>query len=114
MKKLSKSLNTYVKKGRFYEAVVEDGSDIIFVVDYDANFLYHNESVKETLGYANKTLVGKNFLDYIHPSEVHEFKRKFSAAKRKPYNKGVEFQFLCRDGSYRFLEFNSINLKQKE
>lgn len=114
MKVSSKSLNTYVKKGRFYEAVVEDGSDIIFVVDYDANFLYHNRSVKETLGYSNRSLVGKKFFDFIHPSELKEFKKKFSAAKRTPYKQRVEFQFLCRDGSYRFLEFNSINLKQKE
>ena len=114
MKVSIKSLNTYVKKGRFYEAVVEVGSDIIFVVDYDAKFLYHNRSVKETLGYSNKSLVGKTFFDYIHPLELAEFKKKFSASKRKPYNKGVEFQFLCKDGSYRFLEFNSINLKQKE
>jgi PAS domain S-box-containing protein len=114
MKGSLKSLTTYVKRGRFYEAVVEDGSDIIFVVDYDANFLYHNGSVRETLGYGRKSLVGKNFYDFIHPSELEEFKKKFNNCKRKPYFKGVEFQFLCKNGTYRFLEFNSINLKQKE
>lgn len=114
MKTAPKSLNSYVKKGRFYEAVVEDGYDIIFVVDYNANFLYHNGSVKGTLGYTGKSLVGKNFFDFIHPSELEEFKRKFSSCKKRPYYRGVEFQFLCKNGSYRFLEFNSINLKQKE
>lgn len=115
MKKVSsKSLDQYVSKGRFYEAVVEDGSDIIFVVDYNANFLYHNNSVKATLGYANKALVGKNFLDFIHPTQEIEIQKKFEAVKKKPYTQGVEFKFRCKDGSYRFLEFNAINLKQKE
>lgn len=115
MKKVpSKSLDQYVKKGRFYEAVVEDGSDIIFVVDYNANFLYHNNSVKATLGYGNKALVGKNFLDFIHPTQEVEIQKKFEAVKKKPYTQGVEFKFRCKDGSYRFLEFNAINLKQKE
>jgi PAS domain S-box-containing protein len=109
-----KSLDQYVKRGRFYEAVVEDGSDIIFVVDYQANVLYHNNSVKPTLGYGNKALVGKNFLDYIHPTQEVEIQKKLESCKKRPYTKGVEFMFLCRNGSYKFLEFNAINLKQKE
>ena len=109
-----KHLSTYVRKGKFYEAVVHDGSDIIFVVDYNADFLYHNSSVKGTLGYAGRTLVGRNFFDFIHPDERQQFQLKFKQSKSKPYSKGVEFQFLCKNGSYKFLEFNSINLKQKE
>ncbi len=37
-------IDNYVKKGSFYEAVVEDGSDIIFVVDYTGRIRYHNAS----------------------------------------------------------------------
>jgi PAS domain S-box-containing protein len=110
----AKSLDQYVKKGSFYEAVVEDGSDIIFVLDYNANFLYHNNSVKTTLGYGPKALVGKNFLEFIHPSQHEDITKAFALVKRKPYTQGVEFKFRCKDGSYRFLEFNAINLKQKE
>jgi PAS domain S-box-containing protein len=46
-----KHLQQYIRKGSFYEAVVEDGSDIIFIVDFDGTILYHNKSVRETLGY---------------------------------------------------------------
>ena len=52
-----KDLKDYVNKGLFYEAVVEDGSDIIFIVDYNGLILYHNPSVEETLGHAPKSLV---------------------------------------------------------
>jgi PAS domain S-box-containing protein len=110
----SKSLDQYVKKGLFYEAVVEDGSDIIFVLDYHANFLYHNNSVKAALGYGPKALVGKNFLEFIHPSQHEDIAKELAAVKRRPYTQGVEFKFRCKDGTYRFLEFNAINLKQKE
>jgi len=57
----------------FFKAVVEDGSDIIFIVDYEALFLYHNPSVKETLGYRANTLVGRNFFDFILPSSLSVF-----------------------------------------
>lgn len=103
----------YVDQGSFYKSVVEDGSDIIFIVDYDANILYHNSSI-ETLGYPPKSLIGKNFVDFILPQELGDFKKNFKASQKKAYNEKVEFQFLCKDHTYRYLEFNSINLKHKE
>ena len=54
----------YVQKGSFYAAVVEDGSDLIFLVDFDGNIHYHNSSVRGTLGYKGRTLNGKNFFDF--------------------------------------------------
>ncbi|MFZ6012258.1 MAG: PAS domain-containing sensor histidine kinase, partial [Bacteroidota bacterium] len=108
------NLDQYVRKGSFYEAVVEDGSDIIFVVDYSGNICYHNKSVHETLGYRSKSLIGKNFFEFILPSGVEELKEKFKQSQKRAYTEKVEFQFLCADKTYRFLEFNAINLKHKE
>lgn len=107
-------LKQYVTKGSFYKAVVEDGSDLIFVVDFHGNICYHNASVGDTLGYRSKSLAGKNFFDYILPDSLTEFKSKFKQSQKRAYTEKVEFQFLCADTSYRFLEFNAINLKHKE
>lgn len=108
-----KKLEAYIKKGGFYEAVVEDGSDIIFIVDFNGNILYHNLSVYETLGYRGKSLEGKNFFDFVLPSTLEEFRAKFKLSQKRAYSQKIEFQFLCKDKSYRFLEFNAINLKNK-
>ncbi|MEQ8924459.1 MAG: ATP-binding protein [Fulvivirga sp.] len=108
-----KSLKDYVKRGLFYEAVVEDGSDIIFIVDYNGHILYHNPSVEDTLGHAPGSLVNKNFFDFIKPSTLTAFKSEFKKSISKPYDESIEFRFLCKDDSYRYLEFNSINLKHK-
>jgi PAS domain S-box-containing protein len=109
-----KNLQQYVRQGKFYQSVVEDGSDIIFIIDYEGNILYHNNSVEEVLGHAPHSLVGKTFFDFILPETLAEFRKSYSQSLRKPYNEGVEFQFLCRNKTYKYLEFNSINLKQKE
>ena len=109
-----KSLENYVKRGLFYKSVVEDGSDIIFVVDYQGKILYHNSSVKETLGYKSKNLFGKNFFDFILPEMLPSFKIKYQRSTKTKYQKSIEFQFLCKDRTYKYLEFNSVNLKQKE
>lgn len=111
---MMKKLEAYVKKGNFYKAVVEDGSDIIFIVDFDGNILYHNASVHETLGYRAKSLIGKNFFDYILPASLSELKTSFKQTQKRLYTEKVEFQFLCKDKTFRFLEFNAINLKNKE
>jgi PAS domain S-box-containing protein len=108
------TLASYVKKGGFYKAVVEDGSDIIFIIDYAGKILYHNSSVKDTLGYKPKSLLGKDFFAYLLPNSLKDFKNTFSKIKRKLFHESVEFQFLCKDGNYKYLELNSINLKQKE
>lgn len=109
-----KSLDQFVKKGLFYKSVVEDGSDIIFVVDYHGKILYLNASVEETLGHKPKSLFGKNFFDFILPETLSSFKKKYQLSTKRPYQESVEFQFLCKNKSYKYLEFNSINLKKKE
>lgn len=107
-------LEQYVKKGSFYKAVVEDGSDIIFVVDYNGKIHYHNTSVHETLGYRSNSLIGKNFFTYVRLETLNDLKRQFKQSQKRAYSENVEFQFLCKDSTYRFLEFNAINLKHKE
>jgi PAS domain S-box-containing protein len=107
-------LKNYVKRGGFFKAVVEDGSDIIFVIDYGGDIQYVNSSVKETLGHYPNSLIGKNFFDYLSAACLTRLLSTFKKIKRKVYEESVEFQFLCKDGTYKYLEFNSINLKQKE
>ncbi|MDX1629096.1 MAG: ATP-binding protein, partial [Fulvivirga sp.] len=111
---MAANLKDYVKAGDFYKAVVEDGSDIIFIVDYKGKILYHNPSVEETLGHAPGSLVNKNFFEYIEPETLSDFGKEFEESTKKPYDESVEFRFLCEDGTYRYLEFNSINLQHKE
>lgn len=108
------NLKEYVKKGLFYKSVVEDGSDIIFIVDYEGEILYHNDSAEETLGYKPKYLVGKKFFDLILPETLKQFQQAYKTSISKRYNEAVEFQFKCYNNTFKYLEFNSINLKHKE
>ena len=108
-----KSLSSYAKKGLFYKSVVEEGSDVIFIVDYRGLILYCNNSVRD-LGYRASGLIGKNFFDFIEPSILPNFKIEFKKCTKRRFSESVEFQFKCKDKSYKFFEFNSINLKQKD
>jgi PAS domain S-box-containing protein len=107
-------LEQYIKKGSFYKTVVEDGSDIIFIIDYTGDIWYHNSSTRETLGYRSKSLIGKNIFEYILPSSVGSISQLFKQIQKRAYTEKVELQFRCKDKSFRFLEFNAINLRHKE
>ncbi|MEO0551552.1 MAG: ATP-binding protein [Bacteroidota bacterium] len=112
--KNQESLKKYVKDGLFYKSVVEDGSDIIFIVDYGGNILYHNPSVEDTLGHEPGSLTGKNFFDFVEPETLESLRKVFKESTLKPYDENVEFIFQCKDLSFKYLEFNSINLHHKD
>lgn len=114
MSKQYANINDYVNKRGFYEAVVEDGADIIFVVDFSGTILYHNPSVQESLGHPPKSLIGSNFFDHILPEIANEFKSQFKTCISEPYVENIEFTFRKNDKSYSYLEFNSVNLSHKE
>ena len=105
-------LNNYIEQEKFYKDVVEDGSDVIFLVDFDLKILYHNPSVSHTIGYHD--IVGQNFIDFIHPRQKTHIIEAFDICKSHPYNSNIEFKFLCNNDTYKYLEFNSINLKFKD
>jgi len=105
-------LQEYIREEKFYKDVVEDGSDVIFVVDFDLTIIYHNPSLRQTTGY--NSLVGQNFIEFIHPKKKQSVLEAFEISKAHPYNSNIEFKFLCNDDTYKYLEFNSINLKFKD
>ncbi len=107
-------LQSYIQKESFFKAVVEDGSDIIFIVYYDGTILYHNPAVHHVMGYPVNSLVNESFFDYLDPEIVESFKIKFNECLKFPYSKNIEFRFRKADQTYQYLEFNAINLKHKE
>ncbi|MBL7848544.1 MAG: response regulator [Cyclobacteriaceae bacterium] len=108
-----KSLQSYVSKGRFYKSVVDDGSDLVFVVDYEGNILYHNAAVRD-LGYRPGSLNGKSFFDFMPSEGVPSLRKQFTRCCRKEFSEAIEFEFLTKSGERRHYEFNAINLRHQE
>jgi PAS domain S-box-containing protein len=108
------SLSTYIRKGLFYKTVVEQGTDLIFIVTYDGQILYCNNSAKDTLGYRPSSLINNYFFKFIPAPILENFKKEFSRCVKRKYSANIEFQFKCKDGTIKFFEFNAINLKQKD
>ncbi|MDN5205578.1 PAS domain S-box protein [Fulvivirgaceae bacterium BMA10] len=109
-----KRLDDYIRSEGFNKAVVEYGADIIIILDPRGIILYHNPSSEKTLGYNHGSLVGQSFFDLVHPKDRKQFKDTFKKSLKVEVIQKIEYQFLCQDGEYKYLESNSINLKDKE
>jgi len=91
------------------EAIFDMSLDMICVVDLNtATFLKINPSFTRILGYTEEELLGKPFLDFIHPDDV----KSTIAVIDEELKKGkivVNFinRYRCKDGSYKIFDWNS-------
>jgi len=89
-----------------FRTLIEHTSDIITIVDEGGVVLYGSPSVERVLGYPPDDLVGKKAVDLVHPEDQARVLEAHVAALGDPWKaqRGVEFRFRHRDGSWRVLE----------
>lgn len=94
-----------------FRALVENGLDMITILNGDATIHYSSPSVERMLGYAPAELIGATHFEFVHP---HDLPKVMGALTRATQNTGVsqtlEFRFRHKDGSWRVLESITRNL----
>ena len=81
--------------------------DMLAVADFDGYFKRLNPVWERVLGWSREQLLARPFLDFVHPDD-----REATAAEAAGLARGVETfsftnRYLCADGSYRWLLWNS-------
>lgn len=102
--------------------IIEDERDYIFNFSLDmfaiqniqGDFLKINPSWSEVLNWSSEKLIGANWLDFIHPEDI--VRANNVQAELLNYNLVVshETRFRTYDGSFLWLEWNSIPIKNKD
>lgn len=88
-----------------FRSLIENGLDIITVLDAEGIIDYESPSVERILGYKPETLVGKNIIQYIHPEDQASVRATFNQTiKNGNLALNIEFRFQHQDGSWRILE----------
>jgi len=103
-----------------FRSLIENGLDIITVLDQQGFIDYESPSIERVLGYKPETLVGKNIIQYIYPEDQDNVLATLNQTiKNGNLALNIEFRFQHQDGSWRILEavgkafFESINSCQK-
>ncbi|MDP8237262.1 MAG: PAS domain S-box protein [Candidatus Erginobacter occultus] len=97
------------KAARAYDRLCRMAKDLICLADIEtATFTQVNPAFTAALGYSEEELLGRPFLDYVHPDD----RAKTVAVIEEKLKQGAEVisfinRYRCQNGSYRWLDWNS-------
>ena len=92
-------------------SLIENASDLITILGADGTLRYVSPSVERGLGYAPRSVVGKNVAAFVHPDDSAEVMTIFHDLLAAPSTMGsVTFRVRHRDGSWRLCEAIGKNL----
>lgn len=87
-----------------FKSLVQNGSDIIGILDQQGNYLYLSESVKNILGFEPAFLLGKNALSYIHPDDIEQAGQALVNLITAKHLTAPPHRFLNSSGEWRWME----------
>ncbi|MCL4694369.1 MAG: PAS domain S-box protein, partial [Candidatus Hydrogenedentes bacterium] len=94
-----------------HRAILDEMTDVIWVVDEQVRIRHITPSCSRVLGYAPDDLVGKIGLDFVHPDDHPVVKTAFQeVVHRANPNTPTEFRFRHARGHWVDLEATGVNL----
>ena len=108
---LEESLEDLHESERRFRSMVENGSDIITILDADGTRRYVSPTSKRILGYEPEDLAGQNPFELIHPDDLPHVLERFEEGIRTPeLTMTMEYRTRHRDGSWVHMETVGKNL----
>ncbi|MEI7811810.1 MAG: ATP-binding protein [Ignavibacteria bacterium] len=102
--RLQKSETTRVK-------MVANIGDVIVIIDKDGINRYKSPNIEKWFGWKQEELVGVSIWNNVHPDNLESAQKFFDSLMGEPdAAKTTEFQYLCKDGSYKWIEITVANL----
>jgi PAS domain S-box-containing protein len=97
--------NELVESKEYFQLLLENGQDIITVLDQRGIIRYTSPSVYRILNYSQNRLVGSDVINYIHESDQKRVKRILKKILKTPgHVESIEFRFLHQEGHWIYLE----------
>jgi PAS domain S-box-containing protein len=114
--KKSKDSHLLEDQNHFYKSLIDNALDIITVLNPDYTIKYVNPVVNKILGYSPDSLVGEDFMSFIHPDERETVKSYFLEILETPEKTLPLFKLRVRreDGVWRTLQGTGKNLLEHQ
>jgi PAS domain S-box-containing protein len=81
--------------------------DLLGIANTDGYFLRLNPAWERTLGHSREELMGRRFLDFIHPDDLDRTREALSSLSSQQKVLSFENRYRCKDGTYRWLQWSS-------
>jgi PAS domain S-box-containing protein len=91
-----------------FRGLVENTSDLIYIMGLDGVFNYVSPQVKTILGYLSTELIGKSAIEYIHQDDQHVLMDAIpQLLTTKQSLSGMELRVMRKDGTWCWLVYSS-------
>ena len=90
-------------------ALVQNGTDIIGILDATANYIYISPNVKNLMGYDPQFLLKSNAWDFIHPDDLENTAIEMQKVLTEGEVKLAAFRYKNGMGEWRWLETVASN-----
>lgn len=87
--------------------------DMLCIADGDGYFRMLNPEWERTLGYPLSELIGKRFIELVHPDDVESTVKATSDLLNNKVVLNFENRYKHKDGSYRWIEWRSYPVNNK-
>ncbi len=88
-----------------YKALYENAPLSYQSLNEDGCFIDVNPAWLRTLGYERYEVIGKSYIDFLHPDWKGHFERNFPAFKKRGYVNDVQFKIRHKAGHYIDISF---------
>ena len=93
-----------------FKALVQEGSDLISILDIQGNYLYVSPTSITVLGKAPEEFRGKNAFDFIHTEDKNKTLEYLKKISQEKVIKVEPFRFLNNKGQWRWIETILTNM----
>lgn len=87
-----------------FKALVQNGSDVISIIDREGTYLYMSPSSIATLGVGPQFWVGRNVLEFVHPEDMEMIRELLDASHTTKQLHIKPFRFKRNGTEYRWIE----------
>lgn len=100
-----------VGSSALFQALIDNSSDAISLVNEEGRVLYASASTAKVLGYQPEELLGRNGLDLLHPQDRDHSVRTLKKVLAQPqWPNRMQARFRQKDGQWRWVESTASNL----
>jgi PAS domain S-box-containing protein len=101
------------KAERYAKMIFDHSLDLLCIAGLDGYFKRVNPAVVRTLGFSEEELLSRPVLDFVHPDDLQRSIEVVEALARGEEIVEFENRTICRDGSFRWLQWDTQPLPEE-
>ncbi len=95
---------------RKFKALVQEGSDMIAIIDFEGKAQFVSETSVAILGLPPEVLQEQNLFQLVHPDDLPRLSEEFSELHHKKQKKSTPYRIQNKDGKWRWIQSVGTNL----